>query len=232
MFGIWHRKRLKEGGLWYVTVPEFTTSTDAFYGSIREAVRKKELPDVEVTEMELREGGMASARRRYLRVRRGRIVFDVCSAPFGTSWYFSCRSGEIPLRLRWWESALILCIGLFLLALHLALLGYLWGPAFFAMNLASFLFLLNNLAATELYGLDAALLRVPVLGAFYETHFRGDTYHRDDTRRMCRAAVDRIVRDAVEAAAGQRPEGELQFQEQPPRPGLWGRLRDALSRVG
>jgi hypothetical protein len=232
MFGIWHRKRLKEGGLWYVMVPDFETSTDAFYQGIRDAVREKRLPDVEVSERELREGGMLSARRRYLRLRHERVVFDVCSAPFGTGWYFSCRFGEIPLRLRWWEAALILAAGLGLLALHIAVLGSPWGPVFFALNLASFLFLLNHLAATELYGLDAALMRIPALGAFYETYFRGDSYHRDDTRRMCLASFDRIVRDAVEAVAGQRPEGSLQFQEEPPRAGLWGRLRAALSRVG
>jgi hypothetical protein len=232
MFGIWHGKRLKEGGLWHVMVSGFETSTDAFYQAIRDEVEAKRLPDVEISERELREGGMLSARRRYLRLRHGRIVFDVCSAPFGTAWYFSCRFGEIPMRLRWWESLAIVATALGLLALHVALLGQAWGCAFFALNLASFLFLLNSLAATELYGLDAALLRVPVLGAFYETYFRGDSYHRDDTRRMCFASIDRIVRDAVEAAAGQRPEGGLEFREEPPRPGLRGRLLDALKRVG
>ena len=195
-------------------------------------MERQRLPDVEASEKEFREGGMLSARRRYLRLRRDRLVFDVCSAPFGTSWFFSCRCGEIPLRLRWWESALILAAAAGILAAHVSVLGQVWGCALFALNLASLLFLLNCLAATELYGLDAALMRVPVLGAFYETHFRENSYHRDDTRTMCEESVNRIVRDAVEAVAGERPEGGVEFREDPPRPGFWGRVGEVLKRAG
>ncbi len=232
MFGIWHRKRLKEGSHWQVMVPDFETSTDAFYQLLRASIEKRRLPDVEVSEKEFSEGGILSARRRYLRLRRDRLVFDVCSAPFGTSWFFSCRAGEIPMRLRWWESASIVAAGLGVLAAHVAVLGPAWGCGIFVLNLASFLFLLNNLVATELYGLDAALTRVPVLGAFYETYFRGDSYHRDDTRRMCYASVDRLVRDAVEATTGVRPENSAEFYEEFARQGLWGRIRAALKLVG
>lgn len=232
MFGIWHRKQLKEGAYWYVLVPDFDTSTDDFYQLVHTSIEKRRLPDLEISEKEFREGGALSARRRYLRMRRDRLVFDVCSAPFGTSWFFSCRSGEIPMRLRWWETAVILGAAAGLLAAHVLVLGISWGATVFILNALSFLFLLNALVATELYGLDAALTRVPVLGAFYDTYFRGDSYHRDDTRRMYLVSVDRLVRDAVEQTSGTRPENWSDFHEEFPSPGLWARIREALRRVG
>ena len=39
-------------------------------------------------EIEFAEGGILSGKRQYLRLRRERLVFDICSAPFGTSWFF------------------------------------------------------------------------------------------------------------------------------------------------
>jgi hypothetical protein len=43
-----------------------------------------------------KEGGLLSAKREYLRVRRKEFVFDVCAAPFGKGFFFSWWLGEIP----------------------------------------------------------------------------------------------------------------------------------------
>ncbi len=234
MFGIWKRKRLKSGSAWSVLAPNFDTSTDAFYTLIREAIQEKRVPDVQISEIEFREGGVASAKRRYLRLRREYHVFDICSAPYGTSWFFSCRFGEYPMTLRVWEIAVILAATGLLLAIHSAVFGWIWGSVVFALNAASFFFLLNSLVATGLYGLDAVIMRVPVLGALYEVFFRGDSYHRSDTRTMYFATVDRIIKDAVEATSGIRPEGASQFEEEPnlTGPGWLRKVRNALASLG
>jgi len=234
MFGIWNRKRLKAGSQWSVLVSDFDTSTNAFYDLIRKAIEEKRVPDVEISEIEFREGGLLSARRRYLRLRREYHVFDICSAPYGTSWFFSCRFGEYPMSLRYWEVAVILAVAFALLSVHAAVFGWLWGSFVFALNAASFLFSLNSLVATGLYRLDAVIMRIPVLGAFYEVFLRGDTYHRGDTRTMYFCTVDRIIRNAVEATCAVRPEGAGEFREESPVVGRawWTKVREALSSIG
>lgn len=234
MFGIWKRKRLKSGSAWSVLVSDFDTSTDAFYDLIRSAIEAKRVPDVQISEIEFREGGLLSGHRRYLRLRREYHVFDICSAPYGTSWFFSCRFGEYPMSLRYWEAAVILAAAFSLLAVHSAIFGWIWGSVVFALNAGSFLFLLNSLVATGLYRLDAVIMRIPVLGAFYEVFLRGDSYHRGDTRTMYFATVDRIIRNAVEATCGVRPDGAGEFREEPNVAGRawWIKIREALSSIG
>jgi hypothetical protein len=233
MFRTWTRKRLKAGQAWSVLVPDFDTSTDDFYALIREMIASKRLPDVDVCELELREEGPLSATRRYLRIRHDLFIFDVCSAPYGTSWYFSCRQGQYPLYLWLWQFALLVGLGGLALWAHVALLGPAWGGTAFALNVASFFFLLNSLMASGLYGLAAVVLKIPLLGQLYEVGLRKDSYRRADVRAMFLTTVDGLVRDAVERTASVRPEGSAEFFEEPSLVGRWlGRLRDRLSSLG
>ena len=230
MFGIWHRSALQLGQYWHVLIPDFETSTSEFYRVIREALDERRLPDIEVSEMDMPDGGIFSTRRRYLRIRKERLIFDVCSAPFGTSWFFSCRFGEIPLRLRWWECLIMAGLLVGILMLHVDVFGQAWGASVFVLNGFAAVFLLNSLVATELYGLDAALLRFPVIGAFYEKFFRGGSYYRVDTRKMFERALDSLIRETVEEFAGKRTGRPIQFQEdlEPTWMGRFGRVLDAI----
>lgn len=230
MLGLWHLRNLTPESSWHALVPDFETSTDEFYGGLRSAVAARRIPDLEISEIEFREGGPLSARRRYLRIRRERLIFDVCSAPFGTSWFFSCRYGEIPVRLRLWEIAAMAAATAGLVLLHAAVFGRVAGPVLFLLNVAAVLFLANGLLASGLYGLDAVLLKLPVLGKFYERFMRGDSYFRDDSRQMYREAVDSLVRQAVEEAAGAKVPGGVRFKGHYAitRLGLLGRIREAL----
>lgn len=230
MFGIWKPWNLRIVARWHVLAPNFEISTTEFYHRIRELIEQQRIPDIEVSEVFFREGGFLSSGRRYLRLRRERLVFDFCSAPFGTSWFFSCRLGEIPMSLRWWEVLAILALTAGVMALHWMVFGWIWGAAIFLLNIASFLFLLNSLVATGQHGLDAVLLKVPVIGAFYERFLRGYGYYRDDTRRMYCAGIDQLLRGAVEEFTSAMPEGSVLFEEEPAAAGihLWNRIRKGL----
>jgi hypothetical protein len=46
-----------------------------------------------------REGGVLAGKHTYLRLRRERAVFDVCSAAFNKGWHFSVRAAELHRRL-------------------------------------------------------------------------------------------------------------------------------------
>jgi hypothetical protein len=230
MFGIWNPANAKNTARWHVLVPNFEVSTSAFYARVRELIDQQRIPDLDVSEVTFSEGGAFSARRRYLRLRRERIIFDFCSAPFGTSWFFSCRLGEIKVTLKWWEAVVILALVIGGMGLHGLVFGWYWGAAIFVMNIVSALFLLNSLVATGQFGLDAVLLNIPIVGAFYEYYLRGDTYYRDDTRRMYCVGVDQLLRSAVEEFTSSMPEGSVLFQEEPAPAGilLWDRVKKGL----
>lgn len=227
MFGIWSRRKVSLSDYWFVMLDNFETSTPEFYAAIKESILKRKIPGVEITTVDFPEGGALSEDRSYLRIRRERLIFDVCSAPFGTSWFFSCRFAEIPMRLRWWESLIILSLvaGFFMLSIEI--FGITWGCVISALNLLGGLFLLNNLVALGLHDLDSVLLKIPVLGAFYETYLRRPSYYRDDTRRMYSTAVDRLVRTAVEKFADVEPGNAIDFKHDlvPTGLGFWGRIR-------
>ena len=97
MFGIWKSKKTEVLKHWYVLHLDFDTITSEFYQAIEYDLKARELTGLEISRIEYAEGGLLSAKREYLRMRRERLVFDVCAAPFGTSWFFSCRFAEIPV---------------------------------------------------------------------------------------------------------------------------------------
>ena len=55
-----------------------------FYASVEQALQPRQIPDYAVSRIDWREGGVFTARREYLRVRRGKLAFDICAAPFGS----------------------------------------------------------------------------------------------------------------------------------------------------
>jgi len=213
MFGIWPTRSAEVLKHWYVLLPNFQASTASFYQSIEEELRLREVPGLEVAWVEFPEGNVFSARRIYLRLRRERYVFDVCSAPFGTSWFFSCRFAEIPMGLRVWELIVILAFLFLSWSLYVFTFGMIWGTGVAIATFASFLYLLNTVAATGLYDLDALLLKIPVLGAFYETFIRRDTYYRQDTRLMYCDLIDAVVKTKIEELAGAHQISNVPYQQ-------------------
>src|SRR5690242_9752285 len=81
---------------WYKLVENFETSSFNFYASVENAVKLRQISEIEISHVDYKEGGLASARREYLRVERGKHVFDVCAAPFGTGFFFSTWLSEKP----------------------------------------------------------------------------------------------------------------------------------------
>ncbi|CAN5391958.1 hypothetical protein BH23VER1_BH23VER1_07280 [soil metagenome] len=212
MFGLWKKKNTEVLQHWYVLLEEFTSSTDGFYSKIEEEIERREIPGLETSRIIMGEGRFASSRREYLRLRRERWIVDVCSSPFGTAWFFSCRLGEIPFRLRVWELAVVLVLLAALFFLFPITFGLLWGSVAFALTVFSVIALLNALATTQTRGLDDAVMKIPVLGAVYELLVRKNTsYYRIDTRLMYEDAVKAVVEAAVRDAAAEGGVDEVQL---------------------
>ncbi len=214
MFGFFGPKKAEVLSHWYTPVPGFSASTNDFYAEVEKELREEKVPGLEMARVEFAEGGMLSEKRTYLRLTRERLVFDICAAPFGTSYFYSCRFAEIPSVVRLWE-LVALGLGLFFFALlsfdvFVRIFGlmapFLWPVAFIAFIVLG-IYTMRNSVAMGLANLDATLIKTPVLGAVYEAWFRKETYYRQDTRLMYVTVVEGIVKKLVEeetAAKGVR----------------------------
>src|SRR5438874_1365988 len=74
---------------WHKLFDNFQASPLEFYSSVEAALQPRRVADISTSRLDWKEGGMVSARREYLRVMRGTLAFDICAAPFGTSFFFS-----------------------------------------------------------------------------------------------------------------------------------------------
>lgn len=71
-------------------------SSDEFYNSCEEAIKRREIPDISFSRVNYSEGGMMSANREYLHIVRGEYIFDICAAPFGSGFFVSSWYVEKP----------------------------------------------------------------------------------------------------------------------------------------
>ena len=80
---------------WNNRVPGMDQSSNEFYQGVEAAIAAEKLPDVKCERVNIAEGGMLSAKREYLQVRRKELVFHICAAPYGTGFFLSWWLGEV-----------------------------------------------------------------------------------------------------------------------------------------
>lgn len=183
---------------WYHLIENFQASPMDFYASIETAVKRREVPNAVTSRVDWKEGGILSAQREYLRVSRGRHVFDICAAPFGTgffvsSWLAETESPFGPLAL------FILIILLFGgMGLSFQEFGFFWGLLFIFIGFPILFWLFVAFMNTQQEGWDDALVAMPLLGPLYERIFRPETYYKIDTVLMFQQAVHAAVLEAVD----------------------------------
>ena len=198
MFGLWKKRKPEENRPpTYALIDGFQTSTDAFYKSIEDDLQTRQVPGLDLVRLDYKEGGLLSSRRDYLRMRRERLTFDLCSAPFGTSWFFSYRFCEIPAPFPFWQFLIVLALTAVLTGGYVALFGALWGGVIIGMTALGFMLLLRNTLTLGFEDFDAWLLTVPVFGRVYEALFRKETFFRQDTRFMYVEMIERIIQAKI-----------------------------------
>jgi len=74
---------------WYHLAENLQESSQQFYSLLEETIKKRNLPEVRLSRVDYKEGGIFSAKREYLRVERKEYIFDVCAAPFGNNFFIS-----------------------------------------------------------------------------------------------------------------------------------------------
>lgn len=140
---------------WIAFADGFQTSPFEFYSALARELESRKVPQMQVSDVELAEGGLLSEKRVYLRMLRERLVFDVCAAPFGSGFFFSCRTAEIPLTVSLWQ-IVALAIGFSLsagLSLYIAVsvFGFFYGVFVWFIGWIAFLvssiYLMRNAVA-------------------------------------------------------------------------------------
>jgi cation transport ATPase len=194
--GIWRRRNVLVREHWYVPLLDFSISTQEFYAAVEKELDERKVPDLEISRVEFAEGGLLSAKRQYLRLRRERLVFDICSAPFGTSWFFSLRGSIVRRTLQVWEIMFVLAAIASLFFLYWWTFGLFIGSMAITASVVAVWVLLY--LAQRWQGLDDALMELPIIGVIYEGFFRHETYYREDTRLMYLDIVGRVVRHQME----------------------------------
>ena len=200
MFGFLKSKKAEVMEHWIAFVEGFQFSSSEFYDSVETELRVREVPGMEMARVEFAEGSILSDKRLYLRMVRERLVFDVCAAPFGKSFFFSCRFAEIPPVIKLWQLLIVLVsfAGTVIFAWRFA--GLFLGTLLLLATLTLLIYTLRNGVAMGLRDLDAALIKSPIVGPIYELFFRKETYYRYDTRLMYLETVSRVVKRLAEDA--------------------------------
>ncbi len=101
---------------WHQTIENLHESPQRFYNNLVQAISQRKLPDIDISRIEYREGGVFSAKRLYLRVKRKEYIFDICAFPFGNGFFFSWWLGE-KLSLFWSLVMVIPFLGIPLMAI-------------------------------------------------------------------------------------------------------------------
>lgn len=188
---------------WHRLLEDFSTSTQDFYRAVEEAVGRRNLPDIEISRVLFSEGGVGSAKREYLRIRRQRIVFDICSAPYGNGHFFSWRLKRMPPKYSLFAS----------IAIFFVVMGATWRLQLMPFPMMPDSFVIGTIAKATL-----SLFLYAVVLLFYAFVFTPLTYYRLDTamvfRDSIRSAIDEVINDLHEQK-GLRLLGTL---EEPPQP--------------
>ncbi len=216
MFGIWKSKQpevLKQDR-W--TFEQFECSPDEFYKSIEQELASREMPGLTIERIEHKEGGLLSAKREYLRIRRERLVFDLCLAPFGTYWFISRRYSIIPFSLEVWQIVVVFLLLASVAGFYIVIFGLVLGLCIFGGSVLGIALLMHNLVSMGLHDLDAALLQIPVIGAIYECLFRRETYYREDTRNAYVDIVDAISKTKIDELVEQKGAKLVTYRDDTP----------------
>ena len=81
---------------WHQLLEDYKESSQAVYGLLEEAIKKRNLPETRVDRVVIHEKGILSAKREYLRVQTKKHIFDICAAPYGNGFFLSWWLGEMP----------------------------------------------------------------------------------------------------------------------------------------
>jgi hypothetical protein len=187
---------------WISFADGFSLPTQEFYTAVEKEMTARNVPSMDVSKMLYGEGGLLSGNRIYLRMIRERLAFDTCAAPFGNTFFFSCRTVYSPAVLRLWHIVLLLIGFTSLYSLLLRMLGFLFANIAMIALVIAIAEVFRNAVLLSLSDFDTWLMSVPVIGPVYENWFRKDTYYRQDARLVYLKLVPDIIKKVADDLTG------------------------------
>ena len=182
---------------WHHLVENFNTSPQEFYSLLEKAIARRQIPNLEISRVEWKEGGLLSANREYLRLSRERLICYICAAPFGTGFFFSSRMGQISTRLTPMQMFVLAVILFVLLRMLFVTVGS-WAYVILAGLTAYVVWFVRDAESKGLSNLDAVMLKVPLIGPVYYYFFRPITYFRYDAINSYADAVQLALLEVID----------------------------------
>jgi hypothetical protein len=191
---------------WHHSAEDFSVSPLEFYEAVRRELEATRAP-VRFEDVEWSEGSFLSAKRRYLRVEFNRYTFDICAAPFGTSFFFSWWLAQRSSNLALLYGVLGLLAVPFSFGFFVTVFDFFWGFIVFLLAFGIAVIALGNALQKGVPAVEDAILAIPIFGPLYDRFLRPVTYFSLDSRIMFEEAVHGTVLKVVEgllAAKGAR----------------------------
>lgn len=201
---------------WIYFADGLTLPPQEFYAAVEKAMADRKIPTMEVSRVEYAEGGLLSEKRLYLRMLRERLAFDTCAAPFGNTFFFSCRTVHSPPVLRLWHIAFAFVFFAIVYSQLVRGLGMMFANIAMVALLIAIVEVFRNAVGMGLTDLDNALMKIPVVGPIYENWFRKETYYREDTRLVYLKTIPEIIKKVVDDMTGAKGIKLVQQYERAP----------------
>ncbi len=200
-------------GHWIAFHDNFNFAPQEFYDAIEKELQARKIPGLAISQEAFAEGGLISDKRIYLRLFRERLALYTCAAPFGSGYFFSCRTVHVPALVRLWHIVAAFAFFTIVGGLLVKPLGIVFAAVAMITLMFALAGVLRNASTSALSDLDTLLLKIPVVATIYEDWFRADTYYRDDTRLIYLQRIPDIIKELAEditAAKGARLEEQYQ----------------------
>ncbi|MDP2705516.1 MAG: hypothetical protein Q8O71_03965 [bacterium] len=206
---------------WHHLIENFNTSPQEFYDLLEKAIARRQIPNLEISRVEWKEGGLLSSNREYLRLSRERLIGYICAAPFGTGFFFSSRLGDISSRLTPLQMLVLLVIVVLFFNVFISSLGFFWGSVVLAGVIGSLVWFSRSMASKGLTDFDAIVLKILLLGAVYYYFFRPVTFFRYDAINSYADAVHSAVLEVIDEVTKAKGIRLTEDQRKPIMKSLW-----------
>ena len=182
---------------WHQSVDGLSTSTLEYYAAVEKALRDKQVPELQIERTTVSESGILSAKREYLRVRYGRLMFDICGAPFGKDFFFSWwLVKRTPGFAALWGCAALIGLPLVVIG-FIGALGFFKGILFALVAIGVGVAVLRGAFSDGWSAIEDSILVMPIIGLVYKKFVKPITYYSEDTRLMFEETVHRVVLQVV-----------------------------------
>lgn len=182
---------------WHHSVDGLSTLTLEYYTAVEKALREKDVVGLQIERVTANESGILSAKREYLRVRYGRLMFDICGAPFGKDFFFSWwLVKRTPGFAALWGCAALVGVPLLVLG-FIGTMGFVKGILFALIVIVVGAAVLRQAFSDGWDAIEDAILVMPIIGFVYQKFVKPVTYYSEDTRLMFEDTVHRVVLQVV-----------------------------------